>query len=244
MPFGQINIKEVYLLNKINDNKIKLIKESHKYQLIDNPNVDFTSVTTIIGNHFEEFDALKIATNLVKNVPKYRNRTIESVMSDWDKSRDHGTKVHEEIEDWIKLKKIPSEPQSMIAKDWLNRYEIENELDVFSEVIIYSEELKVAGTIDVLAKNNKTGKYKIIDWKTSRTINTKSFRGKNGISEVTKMIEDCNLNHYSLQLSLYRYLLEEYYGIEVESQIVAQLKHTHVQTYDTDFLKDTVALML
>ena len=53
-----------------------------------------------------------------------------------------------------------------------------NRYDIFPEVIIYSKELALAGTIDLLLYDRKTKSYKLLDWKTSRKIETRSFNSK------------------------------------------------------------------
>ena len=63
--------------------------------------ITFTSVTTYIDYFFEKFDAEKVAKKLVAKYPKYENRTVESLLEEWDKSAKYGTIVHDEIENWI-----------------------------------------------------------------------------------------------------------------------------------------------
>ena len=55
---------------------------------------------------FEEFDAKKIATKLVRSHPKYSNHTVESLMRKWTETADYGTRVHSEIEQWFKKQKF------------------------------------------------------------------------------------------------------------------------------------------
>jgi len=92
--------------------------------------------------------------------------------------------------------------------------------------------------------NQDSNEYVLIDWKTSKRIDMKSFKGKMGIKKETKKIEDCNYNHYALQLSLYRYILETYYGININRQIIAHLKEDGVQTYSTPYMKNEIKNML
>ena len=56
--------------------------------------------------------------------------------------------------------------------------------------------------------------------------------------------DDSKYNHYALQLSLYRYILEKYYGIMVARQLVAQLKDDNVETYSMPYMKDEIVTML
>ena len=146
--------------------------------------------------------------------------------------------------DWIKKEKIPSENKSKYGIRWLHAYKKQSNIEIISEVILYSEELKISGTVDILALNKYTGKYDIIDWKTSKKINKKSFNGKMGIKSPTKKIMDCNFSHYSLQLSLYRYILERYYGLEIENQYIVHLKEDSARPLPTPYLKEDILRML
>ena len=231
-------------MNNIFDNNIELVKHTHEYRLINKPDVAFTSVTTFIDHFFEGFDAQKVATKLINNYPKYAGRTIESLIADWDAAADYGTSVHEELERWIKDGIEPSDIKATNGKDWLQHYKLQSDIDILSEVIVYSTELSIAGTVDILAKDNTTGSYEIIDWKTSKKIEMVSYGHKMGTHEITKSIMDCNFYHYSLQLSLYRYILETYYGIKIHNQLIAQLHDDGVNAHVAPYMKDEIIAML
>jgi len=231
-------------MNKLFDKEIALDKGNHEYRLSSQPDIEFTSVTTFVDQFFEGFDSEKIAANLVNNVPKYFDHTVESLIAEWDAARQHGTDVHQEIEDWINDSVEPKEPKAIAGKNWLNSYRMKTDMDILSEVIVYSKELRIAGTVDILAKDRVTGKYELIDWKTSKRIDTVSFKGKVGTSPVTRNVQDCNFNHYALQLSLYRYLLEEYYGIIVNKLLIAQLQDERAHGYVAPYMRDHIIEML
>ena len=125
-------------MNSILDEKIKLDKETHIYSLINKMDITFTSVTTYIDYFFEKFDAKKVAKKLVAKYPKYENRTVESLLAEWDESAKYGTIVHDEIENWIKNNVEPKELKSINGKKWLHAYQTKSDIEVMSEVIIYS----------------------------------------------------------------------------------------------------------
>ena len=231
-------------MNKINNNDIRLEIEKHEYKLSKEPEFVFTSVTTIINKFFEPFDEVKISTHLANNVPKYFGETPESIMQQWQVAREYGTEVHLEIENWIKEGIEPKDLKSIAAKKWIDAYISKPNIDTFSEVIVYSKELAIAGTIDVLMMNKKSGEYVLIDWKTSKKIETSAFGGKVGIKPATNTIPDCNFYHYSLQLSLYRYLLEEYYGLSIKSQFIAHLKEDYARGIEVPYMKNEILKML
>ena len=89
-----------------------------------------------------------------------------------------------------------------------------------------------------------SGEYIIIDWKTSKKINKVSYKYKTGTHEISKNIMDCNFSHYSLQLSLYRYILEEYYNLKIRNQVVAHLKDDGVDAHLAPYLKRDIINML
>ena len=231
-------------MNSIFDESIKLNKETHSYSLKNDMNISFISVTTYIDYFFEKFDAEKVAKKLIAKYPKYENQTVESLLAQWDESARYGTIVHDEIENWIKNNVEPKELKSLNGKNWLHAYQTKSDIEVMSEVIIFSKELQIAGTVDILAKDNKTGEYVIIDWKTSKKINKVSYKHKTGIHDVSKNILDCNFSHYSLQLSLYRYILEEYYNLKVRNQVIAHLKDDGVDAHLAPYLKNDIINML
>jgi hypothetical protein len=80
------------------------------------------------------------------------------------------------------------------------------------ELCIYSKRLKLAGTIDFVAKN-KDGTLDIYDWK--RTPHLELANPYNKYSTVVNHIPDTNFWHYTLQLNLYKHLLEMEYDKKV-----------------------------
>ena len=231
-------------MNNLLDPNISLHTESHVYSLSNRSDIAFTSVTTFVDQFFEKFDAEKIANKLVNTHPKYLGRTVSSLLGDWEKARQHGTNVHQEIEDWIKKDIEPIEAQSISGVGWIRDYKKLNNIELFSEVIVYSIELGIAGTIDLLAFNKSTNQYEIVDWKTSKKINKESFNRKVGIKPESKKIMDCNYYHYALQLSLYRYILEQYYDLQIQNQIIIQLQSDRANEYELPYMENNIKEML
>lgn len=231
-------------MNNLLDPNISLNAESHIYSLLNRSDITFTSVTTFVDQFFEKFDAEKIAKKLVNTHPKYLGRTVSSLLGDWEKARQHGTIVHQEMEDWIKKDIEPIQAQSISGVRWIRDYKKLNNIELFSEVIVYSTELSIAGTVDLLALNKITNKYEIVDWKTSKKITKESYNGKVGIKPESKKIMDCNYYHYALQLSLYRYILEEYYDLEIQNQIIIQLQSDGANKYELPYMKNNILEML
>ena len=80
--------------------------------------------------------------------------------------------------------------------------------------------------------------------KTSKSISTKSYGNKKGIKPATADLDDTKFNLYSLQLSLYRYLLEEYYGLKIGQHMILHLKEEECIGVHTPYLKNNVLKMV
>jgi len=231
-------------MNKLFKQDIRLERESHKYILSTNPDLEFISVTTFISQFFEKFEAEKIAKKLVAVSPKYMEMSVEEVLEMWRESANHGTIVHEELEDHILNQTVLKEPKAIQGMNWLNKYKMNSEFDVYPEVIIFSEELKISGTIDLLLFDKNNNQYIIMDWKTSKKIDTKSYKNKRGILPASANIEDSKFNHYALQLSLYRYLLEEYYNLEIRQHLIVHLKDEKCVGLHVPYMKNNIVKMI
>ena len=231
-------------MKNIIDKNIVINKDKHEYRLLLQPDMTFTSVTTFVEQFFEGFNAVKVAKKLIRKYHKYKNRTVESLVEEWKSSAEYGTKVHQEIEKWILDGIEPKDIKAINGKKWLENYKLKSDIEIYPEVIIYSTELTIAGTIDIIAKDNNTGSYELIDWKTSKKIDKVSYGYKMGIHEVTKNILDCNFYHYALQLSLYRYILEQYYGISINNQLIAHLQDDKVNALVAPYMRNEIISML
>ena len=227
------------------DNNIKLIESTHEYKLLDDPEFEFTSCTTFAKYFFLPFDRIGIANNLTTTHDNYIHLSPQELVEEWDKIAEEGTLIHAEIENFIKNEDTVSHPKSKIAVDWIKEDIITIErYDIYPEVIVYAKELSLAGTIDLLIYDRMKNEYKILDWKTNRRIDTQSYGHKMGLHPATSHLMDCNYYQYSNQLSLYRYILENYYNVKVSSAAICHRTKSKPQFYKTEYHVDTIEQML
>lgn len=224
---------------------VQLEEQSHTYFLTDNPSVTFTSCTNFIGEFFEKFDELAVATALSKK-PQHMGKSIEHFLEEWKHARDFGTRVHLEIEQSIKhqSKSHNLSNQAQNALLWVQNFLPQTRYEILPEVLIYSEDLKLAGTIDLLIFDKKTQEYSLLDWKTNKRISKTAFNNKTGIHPQSQSIPDCNYIKYSLQLSLYRYILEKNYNLTVAKQGIVHLKPTHFENISCQYLQTEIEQIL
>jgi len=83
-----------------------------------------------------------------------------------------------------------------------------------TEWFVYDEELKLAGSIDMVYEN-PDGTLMIYDWKRSKQITYENMYGKSAVTECIKHLPDTNFWHYSLQLNTYKAILEKNYGKKI-----------------------------
>ena len=230
-------------MNKLFTDDILFTADDHKYTLKDDPGFTFTSSTTFIHHFFTPFNQQKVAERLV-TTKKYEGISIDELLADWKKSADTGTLVHDELENYVLNKrKRPKHPKGKQGVAWL-KDEINKSWVLHPEVLIYSTEIGIAGMMDLLVYNPEDDVYAIADWKTNKKIYTNAFGGKRGTRGSTADLADCNFIHYTLQLSLYRYILEEYYGLKVASTILVHLHEDKYKTYSCEYLKHSIIKML
>jgi ATP-dependent exoDNAse (exonuclease V) beta subunit len=173
------------------------------------------SVTRLIHQWFPEFDADTVA----KKKAEREGGSYEALLREWSRKRDDaasfGSKVHSMAEKMIlenndqaadDMAQSPREQTYLVAlKEALRRIRLAYEF-VETEKIVFSPSLRVAGTIDLLLRNRLTNEYVIADWKTNREIKHSAYRQERGLGPCLE-IENCNFNHYSLQVSSYAELL-------------------------------------
>ena len=91
-----------------------------------------------------------------------------------------------------------------------------------TELMMFDEYYKVAGSIDMLFKN-ANGEIVICDWKCVRIICQNDYKPHNrGFGEL-QHLPNCNFQHYSLQLNMYRHILETKYNESVAGMLLVNL---------------------
>ena len=87
-----------------------------------------------------------------------------------------------------------------------------------SEWEVWSEEHKLAGSIDMILYRKSDDSYVIYDWKRSKEIKKENNFG-NGFGPVAHL-PDANYWHYTLQLNVYRWFLETFYGLRISDMYI------------------------
>lgn len=232
-------------LAKINphprDKDISFIEEGHKY-FINGISEGLISATGFVHKNFEHFDANGIADKLLKNTKKmsdpnykYFGKTKEDIIEEWNENgkiaSEAGTALHADIEKYYNQIKI--ENDSIEFQYFIKFVNDFPELVPYrTEWMVYDETLKLTGSIDMVYQNpDKT--LQIYDWKRSKGIEYESFGNKCSITPCLSHLPDTNFNHYSLQLNLYRRILQDKYD-KIVTKLCLVILHPdhHEKTYE------------
>ncbi len=223
---------------------ITFIQDGHKY-IHDESGKELQSSTQFISEFFEKFDTERWSNHIALR----DGLTVKQVLDMWEKksiaSREFGKLVHSYAESLIRKTKspIPSTKTERTYFNAVNDFMRDEEHDfIEAEKVIGSPIYCIGGQIDALSKTDK-GIF-LIDWKTNRSIDMTGFRDRR-CSEPISHLQDCNFSKYSLQLSLYRYIMEIEYGQKIAGQILVHLTPDgRYEKYEIDYLKDEIVSML
>ena len=101
-----------------------------------------------------------------------------------------------------------------------------------TEWMVYYEEMKLSGSIDMIFEN-EDGSLQIYDWKRCQEIKHEAVFGKYASTSCISHLPDTNFWHYSLQLNMYKTIIEEKYGKKVtELYLVCFHPENAYKTYD------------
>ena len=176
--------------------------DNHSYTV---DGIPYISVTKLYSSWFAKFDADKVLKNMDRQ--QYPNMTDDEIKEAWEQKGKEasqlGTQLHESIESYFKG---TPRPLDTIEYSYFEEFLKCNTLDTFQvEWRVFMESVKLIGTIDYVSKR-PDGTLDLYDWKRSSEL-TKGF-GRCLLPELSH-IPDSKYWKYTLQLNLYRTLVEE-----------------------------------
>lgn len=242
------------LFYKFND--VKYYDEPHKYYVNDQ---QLTSVTTVIHKYDENFDENKWAKikanqyNLKSNDIKYAWKFIN------EKATTKGSIIHDYTENLF-LNKIFPYPKDMVINKfgydavWYEYIKTKKHVDKFynrvknilipikTELVCYDLEFLIGGMVDMLFYNVRTKKFEIWDYKTNSAPDAfnEDPRFITNLKDPLFLLQNTALDIYSLQLSIYKYILLKHTPIELGNSYVVwfscnnesyEIKETHDYTH-------------
>lgn len=212
---------EIINTDKFED--FKYIDENHSYWLGDERLV---SVTQYLSKFKQPFDTERWS----KHSAQKEGVSQQTILERWDAksklSLEKGTIVHNAAEAIIKGEEIdisglPNEAHAA-KKLWDYLKDKHKAKTLKTEWIVGDKQAMIAGRIDALIQLEYQGEMvtSLLDWKTGTIkLHNKYEKMKTPFNQ----LEDCSLNHYSIQLSLYRLILERNLGIKLSHGLLVNL---------------------
>jgi hypothetical protein len=195
----------------------------HSYKsLSSEDNINWISVTTLISHFKKPFDAKKVSEKVTKNKrSKWFGLDPKVIQEIWDNESNRavtlGTYYHNQREaDLCSLASIEREGVTVPVfppSGEINGARVapnqKLEAGVYPEHMVFLKSAGICGQSDLVEVVN--GKVNIIDYKTNKEIKKESYVDWEGVSdkltEPLSNLDDCNFNHYALQLSIYMYII-------------------------------------
>ena len=196
--------------------------ENHLYQSLDpDERINWLSVTKFVGLFKQKFDPIAVSIKCSKNKKsKWYGFTPEEIQGHWahetDRAVTAGTFYHDQREsDLIEVDTIERSGRPIpiikpIYLDGIKHSPIQRLTEgIYPEHFVYLKSAGICGQSDRVEVVKDT--VDVIDYKTNKEIKKESFKSWDGVSQ--KMsgpithLDDCNFNHYALQLSTYMYMI-------------------------------------
>jgi len=218
--------------------------EPHKYYVNGK---ELISVTTIIHKYQEPFNEEYWSQ---AKATQY-GLSVREVLRAWNFINKKGTMKGSAIHDYsenIFQNKVFDYPKQMIVNEFgfdpvLLEYNVtKKHVDKFyndtkdklipikTEYVVYDGESLIGGMLDMLFYNVKAKEFQIWDWKTNKEFDKESKYG-NYLSGDLCTIQDSDLEIYSLQLSLYKLIIEKNTGIKLGDSYIVWFSHNN-PTYE------------
>jgi len=199
---------------------------------------DYKSVTSIIKGYFNAFNADLIIDKMMNSSKwpesKYYGKTKYEIKKEWKENGEIaaklGTQMHKLIENYYNG---INEIVDSIEYNYFQRFikDFPQLKPYRTEWTIYDEELKISGSVDMLFMN-EDGTLSIYDWKRTKGLE-KSTQYKKYAKYPIQHIPDTNFWQYSLQLNLYKLIIERNYNFVVKDMYLVCI-HPELESYQRD----------
>lgn len=231
-----------------NFNDVVYYDEPHKYYIGGS---QLISVTTLIGKYVEDFKEdywadikgkeFNVSSDEIKKAWKFIN----------EKGTFKGSLIHDYAENLFQNKVFPYKLNDVfdkfgfdpisseyeITKNHVNKFQSDSKnklIPIKTELVIYDKESLIGGMIDMIFYNVKAKEFQLWDYKTNKAFETES---KYRMLYELITLDQSDLNVYSLQLGLYKYIIEKNTSIKLGKSYVVWFSHNN-PTYKTIEMKN------
>ncbi|KAG5185095.1 hypothetical protein JKP88DRAFT_289572 [Tribonema minus] len=214
------------------DARIQFQDEGHVYR-VDGTSAGWISTTTLIHKLFPEFDSDAVIAKMMASkrwsASKYFGQSVEEIKQGWvdhaASAAELGTAMHADIERYYN--NIAPENPECKEMDLFHAFrKAFPDLEPYrTEMTIFDEDVMICGSIDMIYRD-------------PQEIKRSNFWEK-GSHRLTRRFDSCNFIHYSLQLAIYKRLLQTRYDMKINGTYLlilhpSQDTFLRIETKDVD----------
>lgn len=215
------------------------------------------SATRLIEEYTNEFDSQAVA----EKVAERDNKKVQEVLDEWKYKNEFattkGSTCHEYVQsrwsgekyeplffdksiDYLEAVAKIQQQAVMFYNDYQDRL-----IHLSAEFVIGSEEYDIASAIDHIFINKLTGGLVLVDYKTNSDIHKNEKYAKN-MKVPLHNLKDTTLNHYAIQLSIYKYIVEKYTDLKFDEMFIVWFSelNNNYEIIEVPYLKNEVEKIL
>jgi hypothetical protein len=220
-------------------NDVTFHDEPHKYYV---DGKELVSVTTIIHRYQEDFQEDYWSNYKAEEYSLNQREVLRAWKFINKKGTIKGSAIHDYSENLFQNKIFPY-PKQLILDEfgfdpvWEEYLITKKHVDNFyndvkgklipirTEMVVYDKESLIGGMLDILFYNVKAKQFQIWDYKSNKKFD-KEMKSRHFHDELF-MLEDSDLEIYSLQLAMYKLIIEKNTGIKLGKSYVVWFSHNN-----------------
>lgn len=268
------------------DMRVWFDEDPHKYYVDWKDDGDYScentlSVTKLCDRFFPQFDPewtvkrMREKNTIDKN-PEYRGKSDDEILEKWSSdgksAREAGSKIHTLIDEYFNGEltldhirehecKIYPEMQQFVS--FHEEHLVPLGLKPYrSEWFVFTDErTRIPGAVDMTFVRSADDDGKILhlviyDWKRTKKIKRYNYMKATGFGPLHEL-PDTNYYHYTLQLNMYKYILEHFYKdclfegkkyaeikVDTMNLIVLHPNHKSYQIHGVPNLQETIVKLM
>lgn len=215
------------------------------------------SVTKFYAQFEQEFNSEEVA----EKVALKENKSVQEVLDEWKYKNVFSTTKGSTCHEWAQClwnNKDYRKDMFDKSKEYLDavfkiqiqaenfRRDFKDKLEhLIDELPIGSEEYDIASCVDHLFIDKAAGKLIMVDYKTNSDLYKNDKYAKNMKAPLSNL-KDTTYNHYCIQLSIYKYLIEKYTDLTIDNMFIVWFSelNENYKIVKVNYLKSEVERIL
>ena len=246
--------------------RVIFVESDHSY-LIDGRPSGRLSATGVLSRFTKEFDSDKVAARSAAKMGVSKQTVLDGWRASNVYSQELGTAFHHYAEMLFSRKIVSMQNivEGAVQKVHLDhRQTLRDTLPALAgQIIAYykahahlipvalempigdMDDTRVCGMVDMFCYNERDDTYELLDFKTNKAIKDTNAYGEYLLRPL-QHLHSCELNKYTLQLSLYQYIIEKYTALKVSARKIIWLNSNNdsYRLFEVPYLQKDITNLL